>query len=157
MTELIAARFPDQLALVQEIFSEYAASLGVDLSFQDFDAELAALPGKYASPKGCILLAFDAGQLVACGAMRPIDDTTAEMKRLYVRPAGRGQQLGRRLAERLCELAREAGYLRIRLDTLPEMKAAQQLYASLGFTSIPPYVFNPVPGTQFLQRELGPH
>jgi ribosomal protein S18 acetylase RimI-like enzyme len=157
MAELIAARFPEHLALVQEIFSEYAASLGVDLSFQDFDAELAALPGKYAAPRGCILLAVDNGQLLACGALRPIDDTTAEMKRLYVRPAGRGQQLGRRLAERICDIARDAGYQRIRLDTMPDMKAAQQLYASLGFVAISAYVFNPVAGTQFLERALRQH
>jgi ribosomal protein S18 acetylase RimI-like enzyme len=152
--ELITARFPEHLQLVREIFSEYAASLGVDLSFQDFEAELANLPGKYVAPRGGILLAFEADQLLACAALRPLDDTTAEMKRLYVRPAGRGQQLGRRLAEQICDIARDAGYLRIRLDTMPDMKAALQLYASLGFEAIPAYVFNPVQGTQFLQRVL---
>jgi GNAT superfamily N-acetyltransferase len=148
------ARFPEELDLLRAIFNEYAASLPVDLSFQDFNAELAGLPGKYAAPHGRVLLAFDGDQLVACGAMRPIDDTTAEMKRLYVRPAGRGQQLGRRLAEQICAAARQAGFARICLDTLPHMAAAQQLYASLGFEAIPAYVFNPIAGTQFLQLDL---
>jgi GNAT superfamily N-acetyltransferase len=154
MTIIREARFPEELDLVRAIFAEYAASLPVDLSFQDFSGELAALPGKYAAPLGRVLLAFDGDQLIGCGAMRPIDATTAEMKRLYVRPAGRGQQLGRRLAEEICGAARDAGYARICLDTLPHMAAAQQLYASLGFEAIPAYVFNPVAGTQFLQREL---
>ncbi len=154
MTIIREAKFPDELGIVRDIFSEYAASLPVDLSFQDFNAELAGLPGKYAAPLGRVLLAFDGDQLIACGAVRPIDETAAEMKRLYVRPAGRGQQLGRRLAEQICAIARDAGYARICLDTLPHMAAAQQLYATLGFVPIAPYVFNPVAGTQFLQRDL---
>ena len=154
MTIIREARFPNELALVRAIFTEYAASLPVDLSFQDFSAELAGLPGKYAAPLGRVLLAFDDGQLIACGAMRPIDHATAEMKRLYVRPAGRGQQLGRRLAEKICTIAREAGYARICLDTLPHMASAQRLYASLGFEAIPAHVFNPIAGTQFLQLDL---
>jgi GNAT superfamily N-acetyltransferase len=154
MTIIREARFPDELGLVRAIFTEYAVSLPVDLSFQDFNAELASLPGKYAAPLGCVLLAFDGDQLIGCGAMRPIDETTAEMKRLYVRQAGRGQQLGRRLAEQICASAREAGFARICLDTLAHMAPAQQLYASLGFAAIPAYVFNPIAGTQFLQLDL---
>jgi ribosomal protein S18 acetylase RimI-like enzyme len=154
MTIIREARFPEELDLVRAIFTEYAASLPVDLSFQDFHAELAGLPGKYAAPLGRVLLAFDDDQLIGCGAMRPIDDATAEMKRLYVRPAGRGQQLGRRLAEQLCQSAIEAGFARICLDTLPSMATAQSLYAALGFKPTSPYVFNPVPGTQFLALDL---
>jgi GNAT superfamily N-acetyltransferase len=154
MTIIREARFPDELALVRAIFTEYAASLPFDLSFQDFKAELLGLPGKYAAPLGRVLLSFDGDQLVGCGAMRPIDSTSAEMKRLYVRPAGRGQQLGRRLAGELCTIARDAGFARICLDTLPHMAVAQQLYASLGFKPIPAYVFNPIAGTQFLALDL---
>lgn len=154
MAEILIARFPEHLDLVREVFAEYVDSLGIDLSFQDVQSELANLPGKYASPAGRVILAFNAGQVVGCVALRPFDKRTAEMKRLYVRPAGRGQQLGKRLAERICEIALEIGYARIRLDTLPGMLAAQQLYGALGFKPIPAYVFNPVPGTQFLELDL---
>jgi ribosomal protein S18 acetylase RimI-like enzyme len=92
---------------------------------------------------------------VGCIAMRRIDDRTCEMKRLYVRPQARGEALGRRLAKRLCEEAREAGYSRICLDTLASMAAAQKLYESMGFTPIDPYIYSPLPGTKFLALELG--
>ncbi len=150
------AQFPEQLEAVREIFSEYAASLPVDLSFQDFAGELAALPGKYAGPRGRVLLASLDGAIIGCVALRPLDAETAEMKRLYVRPAGRGQQLGRRLAEDICALAKEHGYQRIRLDTMPAMKAAQQLYGTLGFKPVAAYVYNPVEGTQFMEMDLVP-
>ena len=148
------ARFPEQVDLVRAIFREYADSLGIDLSFQNFDAELADLPGKFAAPRGNVLLAWDAAQVVGCVGMRELNDTTCEMKRLYTRPEGRGRQVGRQLAERICQLASEAGYSRIRLDTLPDMHAAQRLYASLGFVPIPAYVFNPFDGALFLERDL---
>lgn len=154
MAEIIEARFPQHLALVRELFAEYAASLDVDLAFQDFSAELDGLPGKYAAPQGCILLALQDGLALGCGAMRPLGGGAAEMKRLYVRPAGRGLRLGRQIAVALCARAAAAGHARIRLDTMPAMQAAQQLYASLGFVPIAPYVFNPVPGTQFLELDL---
>jgi ribosomal protein S18 acetylase RimI-like enzyme len=128
--------------------------LGVDLEFQGFEAELAALPGKYEQPAGRILLAWRGTETLGCIAVRPIDAKACEMKRLYVRPQARGEQLGRRLAERLCQEAREAGYSRICLDTLPTMGAAQGLYQSLGFRPIEPYVFNPIPGTKFLALDL---
>ncbi|WP_434115018.1 GNAT family N-acetyltransferase [Paraburkholderia caffeinilytica] len=154
MVEIYPARFPDQLDVVRAIFREYADSLGVDLSFQNFESELAELPGKFAAPRGRVLLARNNGNVVGCVAMRPLDELTCEMKRLYIRPSGRGQQIGRQLATRICQIAREAGYTRIRLDTLPDMQAAQRLYASLGFEPIPAYVFNPIVGTIFMERDL---
>ena len=153
--EIAEAQFPQQLDEVRAIFRAYAASLDIDLSFQDFEAELAALPGKYAAPRGRVLLARTDGVVIGCVALRPLDDKgVCEMKRLYVRPAGRGQQLGRRLATHVVQIAKAAGYTRIRLDTLPSMHAAQDLYASLGFRPIPAYVFNPIQGTQFLELNL---
>jgi ribosomal protein S18 acetylase RimI-like enzyme len=154
MTEISPAELPRDLATVRELFREYADSLGIDLDFQDFDAELAALPGKYAPPGGRLLLAWRGAEAVGCVALRPLDEEACEMKRLYVRPQARGEQLGRRLAVRICQEAREAGYLRICLDTLPTMTSAQALYQSLGFQSIEPYVYNPIPGTRFLALDL---
>ncbi|SIT45566.1 GCN5-related N-acetyltransferase [Paraburkholderia ribeironis] len=154
MIHIRSARFPEQLEVVRAIFREYADSLGIDLSFQDFESELAGLPGKFAAPRGEVLLAYHAEDLIGCVAMRPLDETTCEMKRLYVRPSGRGLQAGRRLATRICASARQSGYRRIRLDTLPTMHAARRLYASLGFEPIPAYVFNPIAGTIFLECDL---
>lgn len=154
MTEIETAGFPQHLDVVREIFREYADGLGIDLCFQNFDAELADLPGRYAEPQGRILLASSNGHVIGCVAMRPLDATTCEMKRLYVRPAGRGQQLGRRLGESICRIAKEAGYARIVLDTLPSMQAAQQLYVSLGFKAVAAYTFNPVAGTIFMELDL---
>ena len=154
MIQITTAQFPEQLEAVRAIFREYAESLGIDLSFQNFESELAGLPGKFATPRGRVLLAHNGEGLVGCVAMRPLDDTTCEMKRLYVRPAGRGRQVGRQLAMRICDSARDAGYHRICLDSLPTMRAALELYASLGFERIPAYVFNPIAGTVFLERNL---
>lgn len=154
MTEIRAAALPGDLPLVRRLFREYADSLAVDLCFQDFEAELAGLPGKYAPPRGRLLLARDGDDAAGCVAMRPVDGGTCEMKRLYVRPAWRGARLGRRLAERVCSEAREAGYARICLDTLPSMEAALALYRALGFRPVAPYVHNPVPGAIFLGLDL---
>jgi ribosomal protein S18 acetylase RimI-like enzyme len=154
MTEIRSARFPQDLEPVRAIFREYADSLGVDLCFQGFEAELAGLPGMYAEPQGRILLAEEDGRAVGCVAMRPLDGAVCEMKRLYVRPSGRGRHLGRRLATAICRAAREAGYERMRLDTLASMQAAQRLYRSLGFEPIAPYVFNPIEGAQYLELDL---
>lgn len=152
------------------LFREYAASLSVNLSFQNFEAEVATLPGDYAPPNGRLFLAlaenvtlpsnerpFSAGsrgEAAGCIALRKIDDETCEMKRLYVRDGYRGQGVGRKLVEAAIEAAREIGYRRMRLDTLPEMKQAQALYRALGFTEIPPYRFNPVPRTRFFELML---
>lgn len=154
VVEIRAAELPRDLAAARGLFREYAASLDVDLAFQGFEAELAALPGRYAPPAGRLLLAWKGAAAVGCVALRPLDGGTCEMKRLYVRPAARGERLGRRLAERICAEARAIGYARICLDTLPSMISAIGLYTALGFKPIEPYVFNPVPGTRFLGCDL---
>ena len=140
--------------VVRALFREYAASLDFSLAFQDFDRELARLPGDYAPPRGSLLLAEVDGTPAGCAALRPLDDETAELKRLYVRPAHRGLGLGRRLTEAALAHARERGYRRVRLDTVPGMDAAQALYRELGFREIAPYRANPVAGTAFLELEL---
>ncbi|TWI62144.1 acetyltransferase (GNAT) family protein [Pseudoduganella lurida] len=148
------ADLPRDEAIVRELFREYAATLGFELCFQDFAAELANLPGKYAAPRGRILLAWDGAHAIGCVALRPVDNECAEMKRLFVRPGYRERRLGRALAERICEEARMAGYRTICLDTLGTMTTAVKLYTELGFTPIPPYIYNPLPGALFLGRSL---
>ncbi len=152
-TAIVSADSSERVAAAAQLFVEYAASLGVDLSFQDFDRELAGLPGAYAPPRGCLLLAVH-GEPIGCVAVRPIDPNTCEMKRLYVRPVARGSGAGRRLAEAAIAFARDAGYAAIRLDTLPSMRSAQGLYRTLGFVEIPPYRFNPVEGTSYFELRL---
>jgi ribosomal protein S18 acetylase RimI-like enzyme len=137
-----------------ELFVEYADSLGVDLCFQQFDKELALFPGEYAPPRGCVLLASCESEWAGVVALRPLDDVTCEMKRLYVRPRFRSHGAGRALAEAVLRVAASIGYRSIRLDTLASMKRARALYAALGFREIPPYRFNPVPGTVYLERAL---
>lgn len=159
MVEIRQATDPDALAEAAALFRTYAEGLGIDLGFQGFDDELAGLPGAYTPPQGALLLAWpddgSAGRsALGCVALRPLAADTAEMKRLYVRPEAQGTGLGRRLAEAALVAARRAGYRRVRLDTLPQMAAAQQLYARLGFRPIPPYYPNPVPGTVYMERTL---
>ena len=144
------AVIPDDIDIVRTLFREYAASLTTDLCFQNFEAELAGLPGKYAPPQGRLLLAWSEREPVGCIAMRPLEDGDCEMKRLWVQPHMRGAKLGRRLVERICEEARAAGYERICLDTLPGMGEAIELYRRMGFRPIDPYVYNPVPGALYL-------
>ena len=148
----------DDLARAAAVFREYAASLDVDLCFQNFEDEIASLPGDYAPPAGELLLAYVDGELAGCGALRRFadaDDANAcEMKRLYVRPAYRRFGLGRLLAQALLDEARRAGYSAMLLDTLDDMEAARELYASLGFVEIAPYYFNPIPGAHYLKAEL---
>lgn len=154
MIEIRLANFPNDLLLVQNLFREYADGLGVDLCFQGFDEELSTLPGKYEPPSGGLLIATGPAGAAGCVAMRQIDAQSCEMKRLYVRPQARGENLGRRLVEQILDEARCAGYARICLDTLPTMATAKSLYQSLGFLSIEPYVFNPVAGTIFMSLNL---
>jgi len=147
------------LAAVRELFREYAAGLGVDLCFQGFEAELAALPGDYAEPGGTLLLALVDGAPAGCGAMRPLADVdypnACEMKRLYVRRAFRGFGLGRALAQALLDQATRAGYSTLLLDTLDDMESARGLYGTLGFVEVPPYYYNPIPGAHYLKVDLG--
>jgi putative acetyltransferase len=147
-----------ELDAVRSLFVEYAETLSVDLCFQNFDVELATLPGEYAAPRGGLLLATVDGALAGCCAMRPLDavdyPNACEMKRLYVRPAYRGLQLGRMLAEAILESARVAGYDCILLDTLNDMEAARALYQELGFEEIPPYYYNPIAGAHYLKAAL---
>lgn len=146
------------LDLARGIFREYADSLGIDLGFQDFDAELASLPGPYAPPHGHLMLVFVDGELAGCGAFRGLADVdyanACEMKRLYVRPAFRRFGLGRLMTQALLDEARRAGYSVTLLDTLDDMEAARSLYASLGFEEIPPYYFSPIAGAHYLKANL---
>ncbi len=143
---------------MREIFRDYASGLGVDLCFQDFDQELATLPGDYAPPRGALLLARIDGQIAGCCALRPLDTAdypnACEMKRLFVRNHFRGIGLGRQLAEAVLDAARQAGYSSVLLDTLDDMEAARALYEELGFAEIPPYYHNPIAGAHYLKAEI---
>ncbi|VTU13103.1 ribosomal-protein-alanine acetyltransferase [Variovorax sp. SRS16] len=168
-----------EIEATRAVFRDYAASLGIDLGFQNFDEELARLPGDYAEPRGALLLALvDAAHasgavdapllpraqgglahVAGCCALRPLDTTdypnAAEMKRLYVRPAFRGLGLGRQLAEAILDAARSAGYACVLLDTLDDMESARALYEDLGFVEVPPYYHNPIAGSHYLKVDVG--
>lgn len=159
MPTIRQAVFPSDLQDVVSIFREYVSSPTVSLDFQEYEAEFAELPGKYAAPEGRLLLAHEAGAVLGCAvlgcaALRRVDASTCEMKRVYVRPAARGSNLGRLLVEAIVREARLAGYSRICLDVLPEFTAAQKLYESMGFEPAQPVSFNPVAGTKFLALAL---
>ena len=149
---------PGELEAVRDIFREYAASLQVDLCFQDFESELATLPGEYAPPRGALLLAWIDQNLVGCCALRPLDNAdyanACEMKRLYVRPSHRSEGIGRRLVEAVLDCARLAGYDCVLLDTLDDMESARELYRDLGFEEIAPYYHNPIEGSHYLKVNL---
>ncbi|KZT15833.1 GCN5 family acetyltransferase [Acidovorax sp. GW101-3H11] len=149
---------PTELDAVRDIFREYASTLGVDLCFQGFDAELAQLPGDYAEPRGALLIAEVEGAVAGCCALRPLDTAdypnASEMKRLFVRKAFRGFGLGRELAEAMLDRARQAGYACVLLDTLDDMESARALYTDLGFEEIPPYYHNPIAGAHYLKVDI---
>lgn len=149
------AETPAEIETAQSLFREYQQELGMDLCFQNFEAELAGLPGKYARPEGRLLIAWKGDAALGCVAVRPLHDEVCELKRLFLRPAARGMGAGRLLTETALEEARQAGYRRIRLDTLPQMGAAIRLYRDLGFQEISAYTTNPVPGALFLEKNLG--
>jgi ribosomal protein S18 acetylase RimI-like enzyme len=156
--QLISPESPAQWEATRLILRDYAQSLPIDLCFQNFEQELASLPGEYAGPQGLMLLALVDGQVAGCGGFRPLADVdyanACEMKRLYVRPAFRRFGLGRSLTQALIERASGAGYSCMLLDTLDDMEAARGLYESLGFVDIPPYYYNPIAGAHYLKVEL---
>ena len=154
MIQIIPLESEKDLEIVRELFKEYAKSLGFDLSFQDFKKELADLPGDYAPPFGCILLAKDKEQITGCVALRKMDENICEMKRLYVRKDFRGKGIGKELSVAIIENAREMGYTYMRLDTVPAMKQAIALYQSLGFKEIQPYRYNPIEGATFMELDI---
>jgi ribosomal protein S18 acetylase RimI-like enzyme len=157
--EIVAAA-AHEMDAVRELFREYEKSLGISLCFQSFDKELAELPGKYAPPQGRLLVAKAGGEYAGCIALRPLvmeqsRHVLCEMKRLYVRTAFRGLQLGRKLAEKLITEARAIGYTHMRLDTMPSlMGTAVDLYRKLGFYEIPAYCENPSPDVLYLEKDL---
>jgi ribosomal protein S18 acetylase RimI-like enzyme len=158
--EAMAADIP----AIRDMLREYVAWIGLDLAFQEIDAELDGLPGDYAPPFGALMVALDGPEYVGMIALRPLPDTpspaeaprvkAAEMKRLYVRPSARGRGLARQLVTVICDEARRLGYQELRLDTLPMMDGAQALYESAGFVDIDPYYDTPIAGTRFMARRL---
>lgn len=156
--DIITPRSAEHMAEVRQLFVEYADFLGLDLSFQGFDEELANLPGTYAPPHGALLLARVDGQPAGCCALRPMKHAdhanAAEMKRLFVLTSFRGLGLGRKLGEEIIKAAIRMNYSQMLLDTLHEMQAARLLYADLGFEEIPPYYHNPLAGAHYLKLNL---
>jgi ribosomal protein S18 acetylase RimI-like enzyme len=155
---LVKARHPQEIGAAAILFREYANWLGIDLSFQDFENELRALPGKYAPPTGELILACSqAGDALGCIGVRPLDGAAVcEMKRLYVLPSARGLGVGRALIGAIITAAEELGYPEMKLDTLPWMHSAIAMYRQFGFEEIAPYYDNPVPGTRYLGKRLSP-
>jgi len=155
MFMICQASSDEDIKATRGLFEEYAAGIGISLCFQNFDRELANLPGDYAPPHGRLLLAREEGQLAGCIAMRKLEPGVCEMKRLFLRPAYRGRGLGRVLVESIIDEARALGYTHMRLDTLPgRMDQAIALYRSLGFVEIAPYYENPVEGAKFMEFKL---
>lgn len=155
MFGIVQATTADQIAAARALFREYEADIRIDLCFQSFQEELDTLPGRYAPPRGTILLLVNGEEFVGCVALRPLEDDACEMKRLYVRPSARGTGAGRRLVEAIIREARDRRYRVMRLDTLPgKMDSAIALYRSLGFREIPSYNANPYPGVKFFELTL---
>jgi ribosomal protein S18 acetylase RimI-like enzyme len=154
MPRIVRVDQETQVQIFRELLTEYASSLGFDLTFQKFQKELNGLPGDYAPPSGCILLALENSDVAGCVALRRISEGVCEMKRLYVRPKFRGKGIGKLLASTIIMEAIKRGYVRMRLDTVPSMVEAIGLYESLGFYDIAPYRHNPIPGARFMELTL---
>jgi putative acetyltransferase len=154
IVQIVPVDSPKDLVQVRELFHEYAESLGFDLHFQDFDKEMAELPGDYAPPSGRLLLLIYESKIAGCVALRKMGEGVCEMKRLYLRPEFRGKGFGNRLARTIIQEARRMGYKFMRLDTVPAMRDAILLYRSLGFKDIEPYRYNPIEGAIFMELKL---
>ena len=155
--EIIDADQDRYLPEIRSLFEAYRASLDIDLCFQQFDEELETLPGKYAPPGGCLLMARANNEAAGCIALKPLEEGACEMKRLYVSPDHRGLKVGRKLVVAIIKRAKDLGYKKMRLDTLPTMERAVRLYESIGFYDTTPYCFNPTPGVRFLELDLQAH
>lgn len=151
---IVPATGADEIRVVRELFREYQQSLGISLCFQGFEQELAALPGDYAPPTGGLWLALWDGDVIGCVGLRPCGDGRGEMKRLYVRPHGRGRGVGQRLVDTVLAAAADAGYATVCLDTLPSMHEAQRMYRRMGFVDCAPYGGHALSGTVFMERSL---
>jgi len=154
MLRIIRVQSGRNLEVIRGLIRQYADSLDFDLCFQDFEEELATLPGEYAAPEGCLLLAKYGGQAAGCVALRKLSDGVCEMKRLYVKPEFRGMKVGKALAEAVIKQAGKIGYAHMRLDTVPSMERARKLYVALGFSQISPYRHNPIEGAVFMELTL---
>ncbi len=152
--KIIQAQTADEIEAMRTLFREYQRSLGVDLCFQGFEEELATLPGRYAPPSGRLLLALEGTHVAGCVALRALEDGVCEMKRLFVRPAHRGQGLGFRLAMQMVNEATALGYAVMRLDTLETLTRAMHIYTAMGFQRRAPYYANPLPGVVYWERAL---
>lgn len=150
MTSIRLADFPSDIPALLDIWREFIVNSPINLDYQGNDAEFSTLPGKYAAPEGCVLLADCNGEIQGCVALRKVSADLCEMKRLYVRPHARGKNLGRKLVQRLIEEARAMGYREVRLDVMERSVSARQLYAAFGFVPAEPVSFNPAPGASFL-------
>lgn len=152
--KIVFAKNKQEIAAVHRLFREYENFLDVDLCFQQFEEELASLPGKYAVPDGALFLAMDTETAAGCVGLRKTDTGVCEMKRLFVKPGFRGKGVGRMLAEKTIREAKTLGYKKMRLDTMDWLKEAARLYESLGFQQIPPYYHNPISGAAFWELNL---
>jgi GNAT superfamily N-acetyltransferase len=145
---------PQKFAEGANLFQQYAAFIGIDLSFQNFAEELHTIDQQYQKPDGCLLIAYDDTKPIACVALRKWDDETAELKRMFVQPTYQGQKIGYRLMKEIIAIAKELHYRKIKLDTLSTMESALKLYRVNGFYEIPPYRFNPIENTVYMEKNL---
>lgn len=154
MINIVEANTKEFIDSAKELIREYADSLAFDLGFQNFDQEMDDFPGQYSFPRGCLYIALSESQAIGCVALRDLGQGICEMKRLYVKPNFRGRRVGKLLAKAVIKSARDLGYDRMRLDTIPSMKQANMLYTTLGFKQIAPYRFNPIEGATFFELIL---